>query len=108
MRWCVPHPDSCNAFGTAVCHGSAVNASRWRRLAWAPFVLALALTTTAIVLIVLSPTAGKPAREFGFRGFEAIFVLAFGAVGAIVASRRPANPIGWLFCWVGLTNSVQL
>jgi len=29
-------------------------------------------------------------------------VLTFSVVGAIVASRHPRNPIGWIFCIVGL------
>ncbi|HEY3232149.1 MAG TPA: TRIC cation channel family protein, partial [Roseiflexaceae bacterium] len=32
--------------------------------------------------------------------FYALAVLAFPAVGALVAARRPANPIGWIFCAV--------
>jgi hypothetical protein len=31
-----------------------------------------------------------------------LLTSAWAAVGAIVASRRPENPIGWLFCGVGL------
>jgi hypothetical protein len=32
--------------------------------------------------------------------------LTFSAVGALVASRRPKNPIGWIFCAVALTNVI--
>ncbi len=37
------------------------------------------------------------------------YTLAFSAfplVGVVVASRRPENPIGWLFCAIGLANAL--
>jgi signal transduction histidine kinase len=33
--------------------------------------------------------------------------LVFPAVGAIIASRLPMNPIGWIFCGVGLLYTTQ-
>ncbi len=42
---------------------------------------------------------------------DALFVvlaLVYVTVGALVASRRPENPIGWIFCGTGLiANSLQ-
>jgi hypothetical protein len=34
---------------------------------------------------------------------DLILLLTFSVVGAIVASRRPRNAIGWIFCSVGMT-----
>jgi hypothetical protein len=31
-----------------------------------------------------------------------VLSLAFPAVGALIASRLPTNPIGWIFCGMGL------
>ncbi len=33
---------------------------------------------------------------------------AFSVIGALVASRRPANPIGWMFCAAGVGSALQL
>jgi signal transduction histidine kinase len=36
-----------------------------------------------------------------------VIALAYPTVGALIASRLPANPIGWLFCGLGLFFVVQ-
>jgi len=33
--------------------------------------------------------------------------LTFPTVGALVASRRPENPIGWILCGTGFLTSVR-
>jgi hypothetical protein len=38
----------------------------------------------------------------------ALLALTFTTVGAVVASRRPENPIGWIFCAGGLSLSVTV
>src|SRR5215212_11425030 len=37
-----------------------------------------------------------------------VLTLVFSAVGEFLATRRPANPIGWLLIAVGLLNALQL
>ncbi|MGN6173648.1 MAG: sensor histidine kinase [Streptosporangiaceae bacterium] len=59
----------------------------------------LVLTVAALtVSAVFGVAAGDLTDAFAF----APLLLAFAAVGAIVASHRPANPIGWLFLAEGL------
>jgi hypothetical protein len=37
-----------------------------------------------------------------------VTVLSFSTMGAVIASRRPDNPIGWLFCAIGFVGGVRL
>jgi hypothetical protein len=75
-------------------------------------VPAIALTLTSIlavatiVLLVRGAGTETPGDDFGLTGFGGLaFViasLAFAVTGAIVATRLPRNPIGWIFCYMGL------
>jgi hypothetical protein len=61
--------------------------------------------------IALSRAAGSTAPDLPFGGetndasvvANLVTLLTFSVVGAIIASRRPRNTIGWLFCSVGVT-----
>jgi hypothetical protein len=68
-------------------------------IAWSACLLAMALITCAIVLGVLN---GADAEAVSFP----LAVTASAVVGGLVASRRPANPVGWLF--VGSATCVAL
>jgi hypothetical protein len=37
-----------------------------------------------------------------------VSAIAFSLVGAVVGSRRPENPIGWLFCAIGVFAAIVL
>jgi two-component system NarL family sensor kinase len=82
-----------------------VSRSAAARLAWTVCALSLALAGLGVVFLVLSASTPIPLR-FGFRGSDVIFALTFATVGAVIASRRPQNPVGWLFCAAGLVFAV--
>ncbi|MDP9219726.1 MAG: hypothetical protein M3P23_04205 [Actinomycetota bacterium] len=77
------------------------------RLPWALWALAVALVVAADALVIaqlLSPAsplfAAWPAATLN--------ALTFATVGAVVALRRPGNPVGWLFLVIGVLSGVQL
>jgi hypothetical protein len=76
-------------------------------LAWALCGLALAFAVASLVLLAVNWSEPAPDR-FGFRGFQAIFVVVFSVVGALIASSRPRNSIGWLLLAAGLISGIQL
>ena len=43
----------------------------------------------------------------GFAVLTGLLSLAYPAVGALIASRLPTNPIGWIFCGLGLIYVMQ-
>jgi hypothetical protein len=66
------------------------------RLAWG--IWGLGLACLAITLALVPQVSQEPAVVV----FAYItIILTCGLVGAIVVSRQPANPIGWILCLVG-------
>ena len=76
-------------------------------LAWSVCALSLALTALGLLLLALNRShPGVPVFEFGFR--STVIVASCSTVGVVIASRRPAHPIGWLFSALGLLGGVHL
>jgi hypothetical protein len=82
-----------------------VNARTAARLGWSLFPLSVILWVIALVLNLrrtqdsrLAFTTGELALAFAF--------LLFGWFGALVVSRRPGHPIGWLLCALGLATGL--
>ena len=83
----------------------SARATSW--LAWCLWLLCVSLISFALLFYFLAtpttPTHTPPALTAFMRALS----LAFPTVGALVASRRPENPIGWIFCGTGLLYGVQ-
>jgi hypothetical protein len=67
------------------------------RLAWALCVLSLALTALSLLLLALN-LSHSVAHAYTYWLDNTILAVSFSIVGAIIASRLPANLLGWLFC----------
>jgi len=78
-----------------------------RRLAWGLWGVAIALAVAAGIVIAASWHTPVPPGTFGFRGFAAMFAIAFATPGALIARRQPHNPIGWIFLGVALLSGLQ-
>jgi hypothetical protein len=76
-------------------------ATSW--LAWSIDLMSVALLSASTVLLVLNrPTrVVESAGVWGTANLPFIF-LVVTLVGALVASRRPTNPIGWISLAAGL------
>jgi hypothetical protein len=78
--------------------------SAW--IAWSVWALCVALFASAELLDFFNssvPTRGGPISNL----FIAVALLAYPTVGAIVASRRPKNLVGWILCGIGLLFGVK-
>lgn len=85
------------------------------RIGWKPAYLAWLLAALSIVIV--TATFGASARfviiNGDFRAFLShqaltpLLTIAFTLVGALVASRVPKNPIGWIFLSVGILYTLS-
>ena len=76
-------------------------------LAWSLWGLSLTLTISALLLLALN--LSHPNTHI-FDGWldSTLNAVFFSSVGAIVASRRPENPVGWLLGLYALAQSTSL
>jgi hypothetical protein len=80
-------------------------------LAWSLWAGCVGLITIALVLDFMTEDSSlieSGLRYYpGFAVLTGVLSLAYPTVGALIASRLPANPIGWIFCGLGLLYIVQ-
>ena len=80
----------------------STRAAAW--LAWTLAGLSVAMLIASVTLYVLGPSVQEAFSTGDALVDLVIFVpfLAFPVVGALIASRRPKNPIGWICLVAGL------
>jgi len=72
------------------------------RLGWGMWGLSLVLAVLIWLLLWLI----RSETPFSGQLFEVALPVLFATPGAVIVARRPANPIGWLFCAIGLTQGI--
>ena len=82
--------------------GLNTRAASW--LAWSLCALCVALATATLILALLN---GRTLAEI-FMAWDGptianllTWTVSFSVVGALIASHRPENPIGWIFLAIG-------
>ena len=84
--------------------GSNTHAASW--LAWSLAGLSLTMFLTTVAFYVLARTVQYPGNWATIGAVSDLLVgvpfMAFPLVGALIASRRPHNPIGWICLADGL------
>ena len=75
------------------------------RLAWSICALALVLTAISVILLGLNYSY-TTTQVYGYWPESIVIPIGFSIIGAIIASRLPANPLGWLFCAAASVSAV--
>jgi hypothetical protein len=78
------------------------------RLAWCLWAASLVLTVLGLLFLVTSRSrTGAPVYDYWL--VNTVIAIGFSTVGAVITPRLPRqNPVGWLFCTIGLVGGVRL
>src|SRR5215216_5433049 len=75
-------------------------------LAWSLWAHSLALTALSLLLLILN-LSHPDVPVYSFWTENVLYSVGFSSVGAVIVPRMsPENPIGWLFCAIGLLWAV--
>jgi hypothetical protein len=75
-------------------------------LGWLVCAISVASAASGLLLLYLNGSLG---RFFGESlGVDAAVAVTYSTVGAVIASRRPENTVGWLFCAIGFFHGIAV
>ena len=78
------------------------------RLAWCMWAASLVLTVLGLLFLITSRSrTGAPVYDYWL--VNTVIAIGFSTVGAVITPRLPRqNPVGWLFCTIGLLAGMRL
>jgi hypothetical protein len=83
--------------------GISIRSASW--LAWSVCTLSLALTALGLLVIALNLRLDAPVYFYWLE--PTTIATGYSVIGAIIASRLPAHPIGWLCCAIGFMGALE-
>jgi hypothetical protein len=69
--------------------------------------LSIVLTVLSVWLLILNLNLSHPqVPVYLYWAEDTLLAVGYSTVGAVAASYRPANPVGWVLCAIGLSWGV--
>jgi hypothetical protein len=81
----------------------SARAAAW--LAWTMWALSIGLTMLSLWLLILNLSHPK-VPVYLYWAEDTLLAVSYSTVGAVAASHRPGNPVGWVLCSIGLSWGV--
>lgn len=85
-----------------------MNEQAARRLSWSIAAISVLLAIGGLGISILAQRAAGTGVIFSHQFFTPLLTITYCGVGALVASRHPRNPIGWMFCATGFLSAVNM
>src|SRR5215203_4085237 len=83
--------------------GMSARAAGW--LAWIMGALSIGLTMLSLWLLILN-LSHPDVPVYLYWAEDTLLAVGYSTVGAVAASYRPENPVGWVLCSIGLSWGV--
>lgn len=79
-----------------------------RRVSWSIGILSFLLVMIGLGISIHAQTLSGKGVTFSHQFFTPLMTITYCVVGALVASRHPRNPIGWMFCTIGFFSALNM
>ena len=81
----------------------STRAAAW--LAWTMWALSIGLTVLSLWLLIMN-LSHPNVPVYLYWAEATLLAVGYSTVGAVAASHRPGNPVGWVLCSIGLSWGV--